>query len=119
MRDLDDHYGPLVTSTDKTGRSQDQQLHWYLLIDLITARWSAAHKKNKKIPDLPTGRFLPTRLTGNDSLLKHGLSYNINDCYFQVRMFFALGPVTTASHAIGPVQVLAYLTPDIQVRNAR
>ena len=29
--------------------------------------------KKKKIPDLPTGFFLPTRLTGNDFLLKGGL----------------------------------------------
>ena len=30
-------------------------------------------KKKKKIPDLPTGFFYPTRLTGNDFLLKGGL----------------------------------------------
>ena len=41
---LEDHYGPLVTRLMRQVDRWTQQLHWYLLIDLITVRWSAAHR---------------------------------------------------------------------------
>ena len=44
MRDLEDHYGPLVTRLIRQVDCWTQQLHWYLLIHLITVPWSAAHR---------------------------------------------------------------------------
>ena len=40
------------------------------------------NRKNKRIPDLPTGSFfLPTRPTGNDFLLKGGLRLQVPGTY--------------------------------------
>ena len=39
MTDLEDHYGPLVTRLIRHLDCQTQQLHWYLLSDLITVHW--------------------------------------------------------------------------------
>ena len=42
-RDPEDLYEPLVTRLIRQVDHRTQQLHWYLLIDLITVCWLAAH----------------------------------------------------------------------------
>ena len=44
MRHPENHYGPLVTRLIRQLDRWIQQFHWYLLIDLITVRWSAARR---------------------------------------------------------------------------